>query len=105
MAGRTLRLSLRLFFTLAKNVAAYSLKENSKRQTQVASVGLAHACTPVAPRALNFGRAYVTPLFKVTRSAKQPLDHSLIKTFLLIYGAVKTTKHDQGVAWVYGKGH
>ncbi len=29
----------------------------------------------------------------------------LIKSFLLVYGAVKTTINDQGVVWVYGKGH
>ncbi len=28
-----------------------------------------------------------------------------IKSFLLVYGAVKTTINDQGVVWVYGKGH
>ncbi len=28
-----------------------------------------------------------------------------IQSFLLGYGAVKTTKNDQGVVWVYGKGH
>ncbi len=28
-----------------------------------------------------------------------------IKSFLLVYGAVKTTINDQGVVWVYVKGH
>ncbi len=28
-----------------------------------------------------------------------------IKSFLLVYGAVKTTINDHGVVWVYGKGH
>ncbi len=28
-----------------------------------------------------------------------------IKSFLLVYGAVKTTIKDQEVVWVYGKGH
>ncbi len=28
-----------------------------------------------------------------------------IKSFLLVYGAVKTTISDQEVVWVYGKGH
>ncbi len=28
-----------------------------------------------------------------------------IKSFLLVYGAVKTTINDQGVVWVYGKDH
>ncbi len=28
-----------------------------------------------------------------------------IKSFLLVYGAVKATINDQGVVWVYGKGH
>ncbi len=28
-----------------------------------------------------------------------------IKSFLLVYGAVKTSINDQGVAWVYKKGH
>ncbi len=28
-----------------------------------------------------------------------------IKSFLLVYGAVKTTINDQGVVWVYGEGH
>ncbi len=28
-----------------------------------------------------------------------------IKSFLLVYEAVKTTINDQGVVWVYGKGH
>ncbi len=28
-----------------------------------------------------------------------------IKSFLLVHGAVNTTINDQGVVWVYGKGH
>ncbi len=28
-----------------------------------------------------------------------------IKSFLLVYGAVNTTKNDQGVVRVHGKGH
>ncbi len=28
-----------------------------------------------------------------------------IKSFLLVYGAVKATMNDQGLVWVYGKGH
>ncbi len=28
-----------------------------------------------------------------------------IKSFLLVYGAVNIIKNDQGVVWVYGKGH
>ncbi len=30
---------------------------------------------------------------------------SQIKSFLLVYGAVKTTINDQGVVWIYRKGH
>ncbi len=33
------------------------------------------------------------------------LQSNQIKSFLLVYGAVKTTINDQGVVWVYGKGH
>ncbi len=31
--------------------------------------------------------------------------HYQIKSFLLVYGAVKTTINDQRVVWVYGEGH
>ncbi len=34
-----------------------------------------------------------------------PSESNQIKSFLLVYGAVKTTINDQGVVWVYGKGH
>ncbi len=40
---------------------------NSARQPQAAGVGLAHACTPAAVRALTFGRAHITPQLKVTQ--------------------------------------
>ncbi len=32
-------------------------------------------------------------------------DGNQIKSFLLVYGAVKTTINDQGEVWVYGEGH
>ncbi len=47
-------------------VTAKSPTENSAHQPQAAGIGLAHACTPAAMRALYFGRAYITPQLKVT---------------------------------------
>ncbi len=40
-----------------------------------------------------------------TKIAPSPKSHHQIKSFLLVYGAVKTTINDPGVVWVYGKGH
>ncbi len=41
---------------------------------------------------------------------RPPVGHRFLRSqfqiiFLLVYGAVRTTIHDQGVVWVYGKGH
>ncbi len=44
-------------------------------------------------------------IFWGIESTLQILKIFQIKSFLLVYGAVKTTINDQGVVWVYGKGH
>ncbi len=52
-------------------VLAQSPSKKLNCQQQAAGVGLAHANTPVAERAINYGRAHITPLLKVTQSAKR----------------------------------